>query len=967
MNASNITDRDAGEASNDTRIAQADARTDQANTRTQQADVRTDQANTRTDEANVRTKEANTRTDQANTRTATAEHSEQALRASELSYRRLFEAARDGILILDVDTGRITDANPFLIELLGFSHGEMVGKTVGELSPFKDILSNQTMLDRLRKDGYIRYEDLPLETRDGRHIAVEFVSNVYQAGDVKVIQCNIRDVTDRKAAEEARRVSEAEFHTLAEAMPQIVWVTNAAGGNIYFNKRWMDYTGLTLEESLGDGWNKPFHPEDQQRAWDTWQKAVAGTGDYSLECRLRRADGIYRWWWILGAPFKADDGSILKWFGTCTDITEHKLAETALLESKRFLRSTLDALSSHIAILDERGTIIEVNAAWKRFAKENNFMGSECGVADNYLQVCDSATGNFSAEAPTVAKGIRTIISGPHSVFTLEYPCHSRDEQRWFILRVTRFDSDGPVRVVVAHENITERKRVEARFRRLVDSNAQGVIFWNTKGQITEANDAFLKLTGYTRADLVTGPIDWVAMTPPEYTDLDQRALKQIADTGVCVPFEKEYIRKDGKLVPILIGAAAFEDAPNEGVCFVLDLTERKKLEHQFRQSQKMESFGQLAGGVAHDFNNILAVVQMQTDLFLDDSRLTPEQLDCIEQIRESTTRATALTRQLLLFSRKETMQPRELDLNESINGITNMLRRILGEHIEIQFKFSLQPLFLHADAGMIDQVLLNLAVNSRDAMPKGGRLVIETSAVDFDELVHEQSAQARPGSFVCLTVSDSGCGIPPENLSRVFEPFFTTKGVGKGTGLGLATVFGIVQQHRGWVNVYSEVGQGTTFRIYLPRLAMMSAAPHKAEPSKMAKLPGGTETILLVEDDDFVRPSVCNALSRLGYRVLAVSNAVKALEIWQYRADEIDLVLTDLVMPGGISGRDLGERLLRERPKLKVIYASGYSAEIVTKDFLVEEGVNFLTKPFQAQKLAQTIRQSLDTRDLAA
>jgi CheY-like chemotaxis protein len=289
------------------------------------------------------------------------------------------------------------------------------------------------------------------------------------------------------------------------------------------------------------------------------------------------------------------------------------------------------------------------------------------------------------------------------------------------------------------------------------------------------------------------------------------------------------------------------------------------------------------------------------------------------------------------------------------------MLRRILGEHILIQFKFALQPLFLNADGGMLDQVLLNLAVNARDAMPKGGQLIIETAAVDFDASVSSQFAQARAGAFVCLTVSDTGCGIPAENLLRIFEPFFTTKEVGKGTGLGLATVFGIIQQHKGWINVYSEVGQGTTFRIYLPRLLQSSLSPQKNEPAKLTTLPGGDETILLVEDDDFVRPAICNALSRLGYRVFSANNAIKALEIWQLRRDQIDLVVTDLVMPGGVNGKELGERLLRENPKLKVIYASGYSAEIVGKDFRLEEGVNFLTKPFQAEMLARTIRNRLD------
>jgi two-component system, cell cycle sensor histidine kinase and response regulator CckA len=273
----------------------------------------------------------------------------------------------------------------------------------------------------------------------------------------------------------------------------------------------------------------------------------------------------------------------------------------------------------------------------------------------------------------------------------------------------------------------------------------------------------------------------------------------------------------------------------------------------------------------------------------------------------------------------------------------------------------------------MMDQVLMNLAVNSRDAMPKGGNLIIETSIAEFDESAASHSAQVRPGKFVCLNVSDTGCGIPPENLQRIFEPFFTTKDIGKGTGLGLATVFGIIQQHNGWINVYSEFGHGTTFRIYLPRLAKTSDqkfVPPTTEPAR-----GGDETIMLVEDEPRLRASVKNVLSRLGYNVLEASDGTSALEVWKKHNDQvhfaqkvwnqqrdgIHLLLTDMVMPGGMTGKDLAERLLKENPKLKVIYASGYSAEVAGKDFPLKEGVNFLTKPFQAQKLAQTIRSCLD------
>jgi signal transduction histidine kinase/CheY-like chemotaxis protein len=391
------------------------------------------------------------------------------------------------------------------------------------------------------------------------------------------------------------------------------------------------------------------------------------------------------------------------------------------------------------------------------------------------------------------------------------------------------------------------------------------------------------------------------------------------------------------------------------------DITQSRALEAQFRQAQKMEAIGQLAAGVAHDFNNLLAVIQLHAGLMKTESDITPQQLESAGEIEKATGRAANLIRQLLLFSRKQTMQPRELDLNQSINDMTKMLRRTIGDDIQVQFKFALEPLLIHADAGMMDQVLMNLAVNARDAMPKGGQLVIETSALEFDESVREHAPQARPGSFVCLSVGDSGCGIPPENLPRIFEPFFTTKEVGKGTGLGLATVFGIVQQHQGWINVYSEVGCGTIFRIYLPRLAARSG--QESGQSELAAVRGGQETILLVEDEAALRASMRKALSQLGYRVLESASGVEALKIWEQHREKIDLLLTDMVMPGGMTGRDLAERLLNDNPKLKVIYTSGYSIEVANRDFPLAENVNFITKPFGAQKLAQTVRNCLDQK----
>jgi PAS domain S-box-containing protein len=383
------------------------------------------------------------------------------------------------------------------------------------------------------------------------------------------------------------------------------------------------------------------------------------------------------------------------------------------------------------------------------------------------------------------------------------------------------------------------------------------------------------------------------------------------------------------------------------------DISEQRKLEEQLRQSQKMEAFGQLAGGVAHDFNNILAIIQLGIDMLKAEQNLSSEQLDFAEQIETSAKRAANLTRQLLLFSRKQAMQLCDLDLNDIVGNMTKMLGRTLGEHINITIHCSKEPVLIHADAGMIEQILLNLAVNARDALPKGGQIIIETSAVEFDEVMAKQTSQTQPGVFACLSVTDNGTGIPNEIQRRIFEPFFTTKDVGKGTGLGLATVFGIVQQHKGWITVNSEVGIGTTFHVYLPHLI---GAQKKPVAKSQASIYGGNETILLVEDDDSLRDAVRITLTRLGYHVLAAATADEAFKVWHEHHDNIHLLLTDLQLPGGMNGKQLAEKFLKQNPKLKVIYSSGYPADIIEYNFPLKIGVNFLSKPFESDHLAQTV-----------
>jgi signal transduction histidine kinase len=387
------------------------------------------------------------------------------------------------------------------------------------------------------------------------------------------------------------------------------------------------------------------------------------------------------------------------------------------------------------------------------------------------------------------------------------------------------------------------------------------------------------------------------------------------------------------------------------------DITAQRHLEHQFRQSQKMEAFGQLAGGVAHDFNNVLAATLLEVEIMESSPDLPSPVREGLEQIRTSTERAASLTRQLLLFSRRQVLQTVELNVNEVVTDLAKMLQRIIGEDLELVLALARTPLQIKADRGMVEQVLLNLAVNARDAMPQGGRLRIETGEHLLGEQRDATWPDATPGAYVLLAVTDTGTGIPPEVMPRIFDPFFTTKDVGKGTGLGLATVFGIVRQHHGWIHVENQQPRGVRFEILLPATQGGSAASVVTGPVGRAK---GSETILLVEDEDALRRPIRAVLQQQGYRVLEAGNAGEALEVWQREGQSIKLLFTDLVMPG-LNGQQLARQLQTEKPGLKVIFTSGYSTGIAGRELELQRGERFVQKPMRPEQLLDAVRAALD------
>jgi two-component system cell cycle sensor histidine kinase/response regulator CckA len=475
--------------------------------------------------------------------------------------------------------------------------------------------------------------------------------------------------------------------------------------------------------------------------------------------------------------------------------------------------------------------------------------------------------------------------------------------------------------------------------------------------RFVDVNQRFAQAAGCKREEMIgRTPAELSLWEKPEVADQWYEGLVR----HQLVRDQEGKIRNQaGALIEVLVSLSpiALGDQPHV-LLLAQDISERALLERQLRQAQKMEAIGQLAAGVAHDFNNILTIIQGHAGLMQQKLDAESSQRKSLEQITRAAARAATLIRQLLMFSRKQVMQFRHLDLNENLHNAIKMLERLVGEHVQIDFRPQSPIPAIHADSSMLEQIAMNLAVNARDAMPNGGRLSITTSLETIHRAPTPMDPERRDGEYLCLTFRDTGMGMDTQVLSRIFEPFFTTKAVGQGTGLGLSTVFGIVRQHQGWLEVESKPNQGTTFRIYFP---VSQQAAEKSELVVDTALRSGRETILVAEDEDTLREMVVQVLKIQGYTVLQAASGRDALEVWERANRPVDLLLTDLVMPGGIMGSELAERLSSQSPRLKVIYTSGYSPGMAGKDASLLEGRNFLPKPYSIGKLAQFVRECLD------
>jgi PAS domain S-box-containing protein len=874
---------------------------------------------------------------------------QEALRGSEAQYRLLFEGNPHPMWVFDRETLRFLAVNETAIDRYGYSRDEFLAMTIADIRAPEAAAGDAEAAGRRHR------------TKDGRLVDVEITAHPVTFAGREAVLVLATDVTEQRRAESARRESENRLQLALDAAQMGAWEWDVAVGAVEWSSRLAALHGLgqgtrggTLDEFLA-----PVHRDDRGLVRRSMERAAEAGSDYSFEFRVVLPGGDVRWIEGRGRVLRGEAGGA-RMLGLSLDITERKRAALEFQQSNQRFELAAAAVSSAIYEWDlERDAVI-----WSRGL--NDLLGFRPREVE--------LTGEWwlarvhEDDAPRVRRDVAAALESD-STFTVEYRIRNREGEYlhvWDRGIVVRDDRGLATRVVGSRQDITERKRSEEALRdsemwlrTVFEGAATGIGVVDMRGQFVETNPALQQMLGYTAGELTR--LRFTDVTPAAELAGESEWLRELAGgEGEAHQVEKRFVRKDGSLVWGSLTASLIrgdDGEPRFGICLVEDMTERRRLEEQLWQSQRMEAVGRLAGGIAHDFNNLLTAITGHSAFLM--KRLKPG--DTLrwhsEGIRKAADRAATLTRQLLAFSRKQVLQPEVLNLNVVVDDMYKMLQRLIGEDIELLTSSEPDLGRVRADPGQLEQVIMNLVINARDAMPGGGTLVIETRNVDLDEAYASRHVAVTPGPYVMVAVSDTGHGMDEETQARIFEPFFTTKEAGKGTGLGLSTVYGIVKQSGGNVWVYSEVGEGTTFKVYLP-LADGEVVRRPAQPP--ASQARGWETILLVEDDDLVRETAREILEMSGYHVLEARQGAEAVAICERYDKPIHLMITDVVMPQ-MGGRELAERLADARPDTRVLYISGYTEDAIVHHGVLGEKVSFLSKPFTPDALIRKVRGILD------
>lgn len=905
---------------------------------------------------------------------------EEELRRSEKQYRLLFQDNPNPMWVFDLETLAFLEVNESAVQFYGYSHEEFLAMKMSDLRQMEKNGQAKDIVPSEVESGHVWKH----RRKDGAVVDVEVVWTPMVFRNRFAALTMVTDVTERRRHEHRNQVFAQLSHrlssatTAAEAARIICEVSDSLFAwddfalDLYSADK--DEVFSLLNVTTVEAQRVTIPQSSQTKSANTLIRRVItkgaelvrtpGSRGHSVNAMLvpvrkgTRVIGVLFVQSHLPGGYSDQDLGILQTLADqCGGALERVHAEEALRESQRRFRDLFENSPDAIFVVDLHGAVLDVNLASSLlhgFTREQ-LIGKN--IVTDLVPESRRDRARLDFEKMTAGKWTQTeseSLSAEGRITPVE-------------VRASRIEYAGRPAVLLHVRDITERHEAEAAlqssetlFRSVWQNSVTGLRLVNEEGSIVAVNDAFCHLVGMESQALEGQPLTVMYAESEDREKILAQHRDAFISRDAARKRECQYLLQNGNSVTLEIidSFIQLHGRPLLMLSLFRDVTTQRQLEEQLRQSQKMEAIGQLAGGVAHDFNNILTVIQGHAAL-LTAANLGDSAGKSADQIVQAAERAAGLTRQLLTFSRRQLIQPKKLDVNKIVGNMTNMLGRLLGEDVALQLNYCQSAPMVEADAGMLEQVLLNLAVNARDAMPKGGQLALRIALVDVGETYSRDKSEARSGRFVCLSVTDTGTGIAPENLRRIFEPFFTTKEIGKGTGLGLATAYGIIQQHKGWIEVDSQVGKGTTFRIYLPYAETGLGAPEK--PTTQIAVRGGHETILLVEDEMPVCTLVSRVLNKYGYKVLSANDATEAVKVWQSNKSEIALLLTDLVMPNHMNGRELAEKLWAEQPELKVIFTSGYSADIVGKDFKLEPELNFLQKPYHPQMLALTVRRCLD------